>query len=81
MMIWLLAMLVIGLAAWALAEVLLYHPVRNGARHQDLYCAYCGWGLSRTAGYEVYRWEGKVFCSLVCLRQDDALQERERDLE
>lgn len=81
MMTWLLAMLLVGSAVWALAEVLLNRPWRNGNHHEDLYCSYCGWGLSRTAGYEVYRWEGKIFCSLLCLRHDAALQEREKGLE
>ena len=72
---WILAL---AAAGWTLAAGLLHRPQRRGGMGRDLYCGYCHWGLSRGAGYEVYRWEGNVFCSLACLRRDAELRERER---
>ncbi len=69
------------LCGWILAWTLLFRPRESGACRQEPYCAYCGWGLTRTGGYEVYRWEGEAYCSLCCLRRDAALRERERELE
>lgn len=77
-MTYLIIAMVAGILGWVLSEMLLRGIRRNGTVHVDLYCGYCGWGLSRGAGYEVYRWEGEVFCSLVCLRHDAVLRERER---
>lgn len=74
-----LLLLLMGFASAALASGLLWRE-RKHPPHTDLYCRYCGWGLSRTAGYEVYHWLGKVYCSLVCLRRDEALQNREEAL-
>ena len=78
--IWLLAGILAGILGWALADVLLCRAHGNGHRRDGDYCGYCGWGLARTSGYKVYRWEGEVYCSLVCLRQDEGLRERERGL-
>lgn len=80
-MIWLLALILLGTVGWAVADVLLCQAWRNGSRHGGEFCRYCGWGLARTSGYEVYRWDGRVYCSVVCLRMDEALRERERELE
>jgi len=71
---WILALAVAG---WVLAAGALRRPRRRGGMGRDLYCGYCQWGLSRGAGYEVYRWEGNVFCSLMCLRRDGELRDRE----
>jgi hypothetical protein len=77
---WMLAVLLIASAAWALAEVLLNRVWRNGRRHDDLYCHYCEWGLSRARGSEAHYSEGRVYCSLTCLHHDAALREREQGL-
>lgn len=74
---WILSMILVGTAGWALAEVMLHRAWRNGSRRDQESCAYCGWGLNRTSGYEVYRWEGQAYCSLSCLRRDGELRERE----
>jgi hypothetical protein len=79
-MLYLLIAILVGSAGWALAKATLWHSWTNGGRHGDLYCGYCGWGLSRGAGYEVYRWQGEVFCSLACLRRNELLRDREGQL-
>jgi len=79
--LWIPAALLAGSAGWALAEALLFRPRHRGSSHGGTYCSYCGWGLSRVSGYEVYRWEGQAYCSLVCLRLDGALRQRERETE
>lgn len=68
-------------AGWALAQGLLLKPRQEREWGEDLYCRYCCWPLSRTAGYEAYKWQGHTFCSLVCLRRDAALKGRESCLE
>lgn len=73
--------LVLAGAGWALAVGLLHRTRHHREWSEDLYCGYCHWGLSRYAGYEMYRWRGNVFCSLVCLRRDAALEGREECLE
>lgn len=73
--------LVLAGSGWALAQSLLLRPRRRREWGEDLYCGYCHWPLSRTAGYEVYRWQGHTFCSLVCLRQDAELRGQEECLE
>ena len=64
-------------AGWVVAKGLLHRPRRRRNTGTDLFCGYCGWGLSRAAGFDVYRWEGDTFCSLVCLRRDAELREKE----
>jgi hypothetical protein len=70
--------LVLTGAGWALAKGLLHRTWKRTDAGTDVFCRYCGWGLSRAAGFDVYRWEGETFCSLICLRRDAELREIEK---
>mgnify|MGYP001308136457 CR=1 FL=1 len=52
----------------------------NGRRcqYEGLYCYYCHWPVGRSVWFEALHWSGHTYCSLVCLRRDEMLVERER---
>jgi len=71
---WILALAVAG---WALAAGAPRRRRRRGGTGDDLHCAYCSWPADRSAAYSPVRWQGKVYCGLLCLRRDAELRDRE----
>lgn len=69
--------LVLAVAGWALAAGALRRPRRGRRMGEDLYCAYCSWPADRSAAYGPVRWQGRVYCGLLCLRADSGLRVRE----
>ena len=71
---WILALAVAG---WALAAGAPRRRRRRGGMGRDLYCRYCAWPVGWSSRFEPIRWRGAEYCSLVCLRHDAELLERE----
>lgn len=64
-------------AGWTLAAGLLRPRRRRKEATGDAVCRYCAWPVGRSSRWPPIRWQGEVFCGLVCLRRDEELRRRE----
>lgn len=60
-------------AGWVMAKGLLHRTRQHREMGEYHYCAYCSWPADRSGLCGPVRWQGRVYCGLVCLRRDAEL--------